>query len=97
MIISSNFSRLYWGAIIGDIHRNLDTLVWNGIKFNLKIMDKDSIHKLLKIITFNDKSLTEMSSKEVVTYLEDIRLLLAENSFTLSLDNDEWDRLIKNI
>lgn len=95
--ISSNFNRLYWGAVIGDIERNLDALVWSGIKFNLKAMNKDSIHKLLKIVTFNNKSLAEMESKEVVNYLEEIRLLLAENSFTLSIDEQEWERLISNI
>lgn len=97
MKITSNFNRLYWGAIINDIALNLDSLVWNGIKFNLKVMDKESIHKLLKIITFNDKSLTEMSSKEVVGYLEDIRLLLAENGHSLTIDDEEFYRMIKNI
>lgn len=95
--ISSNFNRLYWGAVIGDIERNLDILVWNNIKFNIKAMDKESIHKLLKIVTFNNKSLAEMESKEVVNYLEEIRLLLAENSFILSIDEQEWERLINNI
>lgn len=98
MKISTNFARLYWGAIIGDVQRNLDTLVWNGIKFNLKVMDKEALHKLFKIITFNgEKSLAEMTSKEVVDYLEEIRVLLGENSYTLKIDDEERERLIKKL
>lgn len=98
MKISQNFSRLYWGAIISDIEKNMEQLTWNGIVFNLKYLDKEAIHNLFKIITFRgDKSLTEMSSKEVVEYLEDIRLLLGENGYTLEIDSEEWDRLIKNL
>ena len=97
MKISSSFNRLYWGAIIGDIEKNLECLVWNNIKFNLKAMNKDSIHKLLKIITYNNKSLTDMSSKEVVEYLEEIRVLLADNQYTLEIDNQEWERLIGDL
>ena len=97
MKISSSFNRLYWGAIIGDIERNLEYLVWNNIKFNLKAMNKDSIHKLLKIITYNNKSLTDMTSKEVVEYLEEIKVLLADNQYTLEIDNQEWERLIGDL
>lgn len=94
--ISTNFLRLYWGAVLGDIEKNLEILVWNNIKFNLKAMDKEAIHRLFKIITFNNKSLAEMSSKDVVKYLEDIRVILADNGYSLKIDNEEFERLLQN-
>lgn len=97
MKITNSFLNFYWGAIISDIQTNLDEIVWNNIRFNLKILDKESIHELLKIITFNNISLSEMTSKEVVNYLEKIRILLGENAFTLKIDEFEWERVINNI
>ncbi len=98
MKISQGFNRLYWGAIIGDVERNMETITWNNIKFNVKVLDKQGLHNLFKIMTLRgDKSLREMTSKDVVQYLEDIRLLLSENGFTLEIDDEDWDRLIKNM
>lgn len=97
MKISSNFNRLYWGAIINDVLQNLKVLKWNNIEFNTKRLGKDGLHELFKIITFNNKSLTDMESKEVVEYLEDIRVILADNGYTLTIDNEEWNRIMRSI
>lgn len=95
MKISNSFNRLYWGGIIKDIESNLSIINWNGLAFNIKILDKEGIHKLLKIMTFRgDLSLKELNSKEVVEYIEDIRKLLADNKYTLKLDDLEWERLL---
>jgi len=97
MKISSSFNKFYWGAIINDIHSNLKVLKWNNIEFKLNRLDSQGLHELLKIITYHNKSLKEMDSKEVTEYLEDIRVLLGENSFTLEVDNEEWMRILKNL
>lgn len=96
--ISNSFNKFYWGAVISDILNNVDFLVWENIRFNIQRLDKNSLHELLKIMTFRgEKSLTEMDSKEVVLFLEEIRALLGENGFTLKVDVEEWDRTMKLI
>lgn len=97
MKITNSFNNYYWGAIINDIHNNLSEIVWNDIRFNLKSLSKENLHELFKIITFNNKSITEMTNKEVVNYLEEIRVLLGENGHVLKIDELEWERLIKSI
>lgn len=96
--ISSNFLKLYWGAVINDVLQNVEILTWNNIDFDISRMNKDSLHTLFKIITYRgDESLSKMDSKEVVNYLEDIRVVLADNSYTLQVDQLEWERIMKLI
>lgn len=95
MKISNNFNRLYWGAIVSEVLAQNEFLQWQGIIFKIKNFTKKNLHDLFKIVTFRGElSLKDMSSKEVVQYLEEVRLFLSENSITLSIDDDEWQRLI---
>jgi hypothetical protein len=96
MLITNNFNRFFWGTFIKDIHSNLKVLRWNNIDFLIYKLDSQGLHDLLKIITFNNKSLKEMENVEVVKYLEDIRVLLSDNSFTLKIDEEEWQRLLRS-
>jgi len=108
MIINNNFNRLYWGLIINDIKLNLNTPIvlnhslFGHIKVDLKHLSKDSIHQLLKQLTsypkdenFKAKSLKDVTSKELCLHIEEVKVILANNGFTFKMDNDEWDRLIK--
>jgi len=97
MKISSNFNRFYWKVFIADIKQNLKELRWNNIDLNITRLNEQGVHDLLKIVTFHNKSLTEMENKEVVEFLEDIRVLLSDNGYTLQIDNEEWERIIKEI
>ena len=97
MIISNSFRKFYFGGIIRDIKLKLDFILWNGIKFNIKPFNSQEVHEILKILVGKEKSLREMNNKEVVQLIEDIRLLIAENGVVLEVDNDEWERLIKEL
>lgn len=97
MIISNSFRKFYFGGIIRDIKLKLDFILWNGIKFNIKPFNSQEVHEILKILVGKEKSLREMNNKEVVQLIEDIRLLIAENRVVLEVDNDEWERLIKEL
>ena len=97
MIISNSFRKFYFGGIIRDIKLKLDFILWNGIKFNIKPFNSQEVHEILKILVGKEKSLREMNNKEVVQLIEDIRLLVAENRVVLEVDNDEWERLIKEL
>jgi len=107
MKISVNFNRLFWGIIITDIKNNLkhpielNHKVWGNIRVDLSKLSKDSIHQLLKQLTNfpkdNDgkaKSLTEISSKELVNHIDLIKLMMNKNGFTFKSDEKEWARLI---
>ena len=97
MIISNSFRKFYFGGIIRDIKLKLDFILWNGIKFNIKPFNSQEVHEILKILVGKEKSLRDMNNKEVVQLIEDIRLLIAENRVVLEVDNDEWERLIKEL
>lgn len=94
--ISNNLKKFYWSAVVKDIALHVLKLNWNGIVFDLKVLDNKAIHELLKIITYRaDISLANMTNKEAIDFIEDIRLILANNGFTLTVDNDEWERIIR--
>lgn len=95
MIISNSFRKFYFGGIISDIRNQLDVISWNGIRFNIKKFSNQDIHELFKIFTSNNKSLKDMNSKEVCNFIEEIRLIGAENGITLEVDDEEWERIIK--
>lgn len=107
MVISSNFNRLFWGTVINDIKVNLkypiklNHKVYGYVQIDLRRLSKDSIHQLLKQLTSfpkdsegKAKSLTEISSKDLVNHIELIKVMMNQNGFTFKADNDEWARLI---
>lgn len=97
-MITDSFRRFYFGAILADIDKNLTSLRWQNIELNLRVFNVEGLHQLFKIVTYRgDKSLTQMDNKEVVAYLEDIRVLLADNGYILTVDNEEWERVMKSI
>lgn len=112
MIISSNFNRWYRGFIIRDIKKRLDyPLIVGNFKCNIHQLSEDSIHQLFKMLTsypketkiVNDelkilaKSTTDITSKELVQHLEEMRIILSDNGFVLSVDENKWNRLIGEI
>lgn len=107
MNISSNFNRLFWGTIINDIKANLNHpivlnhKVFGNIKVDFHRLSKNSIHQLLKQLTnfpkdedFKAKSLTEVTSKELVSHIELIKLMMNQNGFTFKADEESWQKLI---
>ena len=110
MKISNNFNRLFWGTVINDIKENLDYpielnhKVFGYVKIDMRKLSKDSIHQLLKMLTNfpkdkenKPKSLTEVSSKQLLHHIELIKLMMNQNGFTFQADQEEWDRLLKEI
>ena len=105
MVISSSFNRLFCGTIINDIKVNLkypiklNHKVFGYIQIDLRRLSKDSIHQLLKQLTNfpkdlegNAKSLTEISSKDLVNHIELIKVMMNQNGFTFKADNKDWAR-----
>ena len=107
MVISSNFNRLFWGTVINDIKVNLkypiklNHKVYGYVQIDLRRLSKDSIHQLLKQLTSfpkdsegKAKSLTEISSKDLVNHIELIKVMMSQNGFTFTCDSLEWERLL---
>ena len=107
MVISKNFNRLFWGTVINDIKVNLkypiklNHKVFGYVQVDLKRLSKDSIHQLLKQLTNfpkdsegKAKSLTEISSKDLVNHIELIKVMMNQNGFTFKADEESWARLI---
>lgn len=110
MKISLNFNRLFWKTVISDIKENLDYPIelnhkhFGYIKVDMRRLSRDSIHQLLKQLTnfpkdenFVAKSLTEVTSKELVEHIELIKVMMNQNGFTFKSDGEEWNRLINEI
>ena len=108
MKISSNFNRLYWKTVITDIKNNLDKPIemnhhlFGYIKVNIKRLSKDSIHQIFKQLTnypknedYKAKSLTEITSKDLVNHIEEIKVIMLDNGFTFNADELSWNRLIE--
>ena len=107
MIVNNQFNRYFWGLVINDIKVNLkypiklNHKVFGYVQVDLKQLSKDSIHQLLKQLTNfpkdsdgKAKSLTEISSKDLVNHIELIKVMMNQNGFTFRADEQEWDRLI---
>ena len=107
MIVNNQFNRYFWGLVINDIKVNLkypiklNHIKWGYIQVDLKRLSKDSIHQLLKQLTNfpkdsegKAKSLTEISSKDLVNHIELIKVMMNQNGFTFKADKQEWARLM---
>ena len=107
MVISSNLNRLFWGTVINDIKVNLkypiklNHKVYGYVQIDLRRLSKDSIHQLLKQLTNfpkdsngKAKSLTEISSKDLVNHIELIKVMMNQNGFIFKADEESWARLI---
>lgn len=107
MIVNNQFNKYFWGTVINDIKVNLkypiklNHKVYGYVQIDLRRLSKDSIHQLLKQLTNfpkdlegKAKSLTEISSKDLVNHIELIKVMMNQNGFTFKADNDEWARLI---
>jgi len=92
--ITSSFQRFYFGAVLQDIRNSVNTLRWEGLKLDIRHMSIDELHSLFKIITYFDKSLKDMDSKEVSEYIEHIRAIVADSGHTLKVDEQEWERIL---
>ena len=108
MIVNSSFNRYFWGLVITDIKVNLkypiklNHKVFGYVQVDLKRLSKDSIHQLLKQLTNfpkdsegKAKSLTEISSKDLVNHIELIKVMMNQNGFAFKADNDEFNRMIR--
>lgn len=96
MKITNAFRRFYFGGILKDILQNVKKIRFYKVEINITRFNIEELHTLMKILTGRGKtSLTKMENKEVVNFLEDIRLLLGNNGYTLQVDNEAWERLIK--
>ena len=107
MIVNTQFNKYFWGTVINDIKVNLkypiklNHKVYGYVQIDLRRLSKDSIHQLLKQLTNfpkdlegNAKSLTEISSKDLVNHIELIKVMMNQNGFTFRADELEWARLI---
>lgn len=107
MIVNNKFNKYFWGLVINDIKVNLKYPIklnhtkLGYIQVDLKRLSKDSIHQLLKQLTNfpkdsegKAKSLTEISSKDLVNHIELIKVMMSQNGFTFKADEQEWNRLI---
>ena len=107
MIVNNQFNRYFWGLVITDIKVNLkypiklNHKVFGYVQVDLKRLSKDSIHQLLKQLTNfpkdsegKAKSLTEISSKDLVNHIELIKVMMNQNGFAFKADEESWNRLI---
>ena len=107
MIVNNKFNKYFWGTVINDIKVNLkypiklNHKVFGYIQVDLKRLSKNSIHQLLKQLTNfpkdsdgKAKSLTEISSKDLVNHIELIKVMMNQNGFTFKADEESWARLI---
>lgn len=107
MIVNNQFNKYFWGTVINDIKVNLKYPIklnhtkWGYVQIDLRRLSKDSIHQLLKQLTNfpkdsegKAKSLTEISSKDLVNHIELIKVMLNQNGFTFKADEESWARLI---
>lgn len=107
MIVNNQFNKYFWGTVINDIKVNLkypiklNHKVYGYVQIDLRRLSKDSIHQLLKQLTNfpkdsegKAKSLTEISSKDLVNHIELIKVMMNQNGFTFKADEESWARLI---
>lgn len=103
MIISSQFNRFYHRAIITEIKRiNTPISFYNRFKVRFSALSIKSIKTMLKMLDLNYPrsngeviSIKDIESKELCEHIEFIFKTLAENSITLKVIEDEWERLLK--
>ena len=103
MIISSQFNRFYHRAIITEIKRiNTPISFYNRFKVRFSALSVKSIKTMLKMLDLNYPrsngeviSIKDIESKELCEHIEFIFKTLAENSITLKVIEDEWERLLK--
>ena len=104
MIISSQFNRFYHRAIITEIKRiNTPISFYNRFKIRFSALSIKSIKTMLKMLDLNYPrnsmqeviSIKDIESKELCEHIEFIFKTLAENSITLKVIEDEWERLLK--
>lgn len=103
MIISSRFNRFYHRAIITEIKRiNTPISFYNRFKIRFSGLSIKSIKTMLKMLDLNYPrsngeviSIKDIESKELCEHIEFIFKTLAENSITLKVIEDEWERLLK--
>ena len=103
MIISSQFNRFYHRAIITEIKRiNTPISFYNRFKIRFSGLSVKSIKTMLKMLDLNYPrsngeviSIKDIESKELCEHIEFIFKTLAENSITLKVIEDEWERLLK--
>lgn len=107
MKINNQFNRYYWKTVITDIKQNLKHPIelnhkfFGYIRVDMSRLSKDSIHQLLKQLTnfpkdenYKAKSLKEVTNKDLVNHIELIKVMMSQNGFTFSADEEEWNRLL---
>ena len=106
MIISSQFNRFYHRAIITEIKRiNTPISFYNRFKIRFSGLSIKSVKMMLKMLDLNYPrnsmqeviSIKDIENKELCEHIEFIFKTLAENSITLKVVEDEWQRLLKEI
>ena len=103
MNISSQFNRFYHRAIITEIKRiNTPISFYNRFKIRFSGLSIKSVKMMLKMLDLNYPrsngeviSIKDIESKELCEHIEFIFKTLAENSITLKVIEDEWERLLK--
>lgn len=103
MIISNQFNRFYHKCIISEI-KLIDKPIsfYNRFKVRFSALSIKSIKTMLKMLDLNYPrsngeviSIKDIESKELCEHIEFIFKTLAENSITLKVIEDEWERLLK--
>lgn len=103
MIISNSFNRFFHRAVIVEIKRiNTPISFYNRFKVRFSGLSIKSIKTMLKMLDLNYPrcngeviSITDIENKELCEHIEFIFRTLAENSITLPVIENEWQRLIK--
>lgn len=98
MRITPNFNRFYHGAILGDLYRQMQArksicITFEKFKDALKYANKEYPRTEGGDIV----STKEISSADLTAHLEWVRAWAANYGLTLSVDEEEWSRVIESI
>lgn len=98
MRITPNFNRFYHGAVLGDLYRQMVErraicISFERFKGALKYANKD----YPRTADGELASTKDVSSAALTQHLEWVRVWAAEYGMTLTVDDEEWERIAREI
>lgn len=97
MKITSEFNRLYHGAFLKDLYDQMmfkHCLAMSFYKFKQAIKHANKEYPRYTG-TDDTVSTKDIRSKDLVNHLEWIRLYASEYGFTLTIDDEAWNRMME--